>query len=261
MATRSCPAGAEALSCGSGPDIATTPRLITVALSQSSSTSNMSWLQSRTVTPSVRDHPKKVDQLARARGVETFGRLIEQKELRPADKGARQAKPLAHASGPAAHLPIGGVGDTGHTEDLIYRRARYAVYLGQHLEDAPRREVRVEARPVYEPCDASQGRHWTVDQVLTTEYLGFSLVGLNEPEKDPQQGALASPVRAEQAVHLPFVDDHVDTSQSGDIAKALHEARDLDGVAHEIHFYFEQKGVAIEVTTCPALVTRTLSAG
>ncbi len=61
-------------------------------------------------------------------------------------------------------------------------------------------------------------------------------------------------------LHLPFLDDHVDTSQSGDIAKALHEARDLDGMAHEIHFYFEQKGAAIEVATCPALVTRTSAA-
>ena len=220
----------------------------------------MSWLQSRTVTPSVRDHPKKVDQLACPGGVETLGRLIEQKELRPADKGARQSEPLAHTSGPSAHFPIGDVGDTGHTEDLIYRRVRHAVSLGQHLENTPRRQVRVEARPVYETCHAGQGRHWTVDQVLTTEYLGFSLVGLNQPEKDPQQRALASPVRAEQAVHLPSLDDHVDTGQSGDIAKALHEARDLDGVAHEIHFYFEQKGAAIEVATCPALVTRTLAA-
>ena len=60
--------------------------------------------------------------------------------------------------------------------------------------------------------------------------------------------------------HLPFLDDHVDTSQSGDIAKALHEARDLDGMAHEMRFYFEQKGVAIEVATCAGHVTRTLAA-
>ena len=92
-----------------------------------------------------------VPERAAALDVEAGGRLVEEEDARTVEERQGEVEPAFHATGVAAHLAIGGVGEPDALDQLI--AAPGAVSLGHAVEGAlqphvvARGEVRVEDVP------------------------------------------------------------------------------------------------------------------
>src|SRR5205807_9085165 len=95
------------------------------------------------------------------------------------------------------------------------------------------RQVRVEARPLDEACDALEGLR-AVAEWVTAEQPGHAVRRTDEPEQHPQRGRLARAVRPQVAEDVAAVDRQIDVVDRDDLAVSLDEPARLDrrGVAH-----------------------------
>src|SRR5439155_23579761 len=94
----------------------------------------------------------EVAHVADAGGIEAGRRLVEQEQPGVAQERARDSEPLPHSVRVAADLvlrPVAKLDDVEHGVDPLARAA--SVIGGEQLEVLAGRELRVEARLLYEP--------------------------------------------------------------------------------------------------------------
>jgi hypothetical protein len=159
------------------------------------------------------DLAQDLAQLAAGERVEAVGGLVEQQQLGAVDQGAGDREALAHA---LAHLGDAGLGLAAEVEDLqelgdagAGGLVGLAVALGEELQVAGGGHAGVEGGAVAEEADALADLVAGGPGVAAVPQHA-ALVGALQGGEDPQGGALAGAVGADQGEHLAALDRQVE---------------------------------------------------
>ena len=157
--------------------------------------------------------------------VEAVGRLVEHQQTRLGQQSGRQAEPLTHAQGEAAHPVVGHVEETDLLQGVVDLGAPLgpvAVQPRERDQVLPGGQRGVETGSVDETAHAPGHPEHPVDR--RAQDLETALVGDGEPEQQPQEGGLPGPVRPHETVDLPPRDVEVDAVERYDVAEVLGRA-------------------------------------
>jgi len=180
-----------------------------------------------------------VPQVRAARRVEARGRLVEEQQPRRVHEGKREVEPALHAAGVAAHLAVGGVGETDAGDEVV--AARLALALGHALQGGLQphvlagREQGVQRGVLEGDADRGADRRGARDDVVARDARGARRRRQQRREHE-HGGGLAGAVRPEEAVDLARGDaklDSVDRPRA--LLELADEALDLDAVVVGVH--------------------------
>ncbi len=171
--------------------------------------------------------PDQQPHVPHAGGIEAGRRFVEQQQLGIAQQCRGDPQALAHAMRVAADAVTLAAGQLHGLQRLIDPVARApAVVGGEHLQVAPRVEVRIEGRRLDEAGDPLQRLH-ALDRVAT-EQAHRALGRPDQPQHHPQRRRLAGAVGAQIAVHVAGSDRQVDAPDGGQLAVALDQPAHLN---------------------------------
>ncbi len=194
--------------------------------------------------------------VAHACRVEAGRGLVEQQQLRVAQKRSGDAEPLPHPVRVAADAVLAAIAQLDDVEHLLDARARDAtVEIAEQVQVAAAGQIRVEARALDETGHAVQSTR-SVDQRVAAEETRLALGRPDQPEQHPQRGRLAGAVRAEVAEDVASIDRQVDVVDGDDVAVALDQSSRFERrrVAHPSDRAADS---AAEVGTDPASTYET----
>ena len=172
----------------------------------------------------------QVAELEDAGGIEAVDRLVEDQQLRVAQQAAGDAEPLAHAERVACRrVPSAAPAEA----DALERRVDAPVGVmaargGVHMEVLAARQVRMEARLLDDRPDAGERSARSRGISLPRTRI-VPLVGLREPEQQPDQRRLAGAVGPEEAEGASARHLEVDALERRTVPEALPEAGGVDG--------------------------------
>src|SRR3954454_1861309 len=170
--------------------------------------------------------PEELPHPFDSRRVEPVRGLVQDQDLGVTKEGGGDCEPLPHPHRIALHPAVARVGDADQLEDLVHPRGRVAARRGEDAKVVAAATTWMEARVLEHGPDFG-ARLAEILEVAPTE-CDVAPVGVNEPEEDPEGGALPGTVGAEKPGDASGSDLEGEIGHGLNRAEALAHPCDLD---------------------------------